>query len=193
MSDQLPLGLAPPGPAPDARNDGLYLFLRPDAAALDAIGRVANDLRARHRLSGKPQARDRLHVTMLHIGHYAGLPPEIVDKARAAAGAIRAAPFAVMFDEAVTFNTSLAVVLRSSDDLMALAVLRDQAYRAMRDVGLRPRNVIANPHITLLRDLHVLAPERVEPVRWTVREFSLVHSLVGQGRHVELGRWTLQA
>lgn len=192
MSDQLPLGLTPPGPEPEARNDGLYLFLYPDADALDAVDRVSGDLRARHRLSGQPQARDRLHVTMLHIGHYDGLPPEVVAKAKAAAGAIRAAPFAVMFDEAATFNTSLAVVLRSTDDLMALAMLRDQAYRAMRDVGLRPRTVIANPHITLLRDLHVLAPERVEPVRWTVREFSLVHSLVGQTQHVELGRWTLQ-
>ena len=131
-------------------------------------------------------------MTLLHIGHYDGLPPEVVAKAREAAGRIRAAPFAVMFDEAVTFAGSLAVVLRCSDDLPALAMLRDQAYRAMRDAGIRPRTVIANPHITLMYDLKVVPPQAAGPVRWTVKEFALVHSLVGQTRHVVLGRFRLR-
>ena len=49
-----------------------------------------------------------------------------------------------------------------------------------------------NPHVTLLYD-RALAPEApVEPVSWTVSEFVLIHSLLGQTRHIVLGRWALQ-
>jgi len=45
--------------------------------------------------------------------------------------------------------------------------------------------------VTLLYD-DVLVQERaVEPIRWTVSEFVLVHSLLGQTRHIPLARWSL--
>ena len=31
----------------------------------------------------------------------------------------------------------------------------------------------------------------IEPVRWTVRDVVLVHSLLGQGRYIPLERWQL--
>jgi 2'-5' RNA ligase len=37
----------------------------------------------------------------------------------------------------------------------------------------------------------LLEARAVEPIRWTVREFVLVHSLLGQTRHVPLARWSL--
>ena len=55
----------------------------------------------------------------------------------------------------------------------------------------RPVASQVTPHVTLLYD-DVLVEERaVEPIRWTVREFVLVHSLLGQTRHVPLARWPL--
>jgi RNA 2',3'-cyclic 3'-phosphodiesterase len=45
------------------------------------------------------------------------------------------------------------------------------------------------PHVTLLYDDRCVAEQAVDTVRWTVREFVLVHSLHGQGRYVFLGRW----
>lgn len=35
--------------------------------------------------------------------------------------------------------------------------------------------------------------QTVKSFRWTVGEFALVNSLVGQGRYIELGRWPLQS
>jgi 2'-5' RNA ligase len=37
----------------------------------------------------------------------------------------------------------------------------------------------------------VIAPEKVAPIAWRAREFVLVHSLLGQTRHIPLARWPL--
>lgn len=49
------------------------------------------------------------------------------------------------------------------------------------------------PHISLLYDDQCMAEQAVETIGWTVREFVLVHSLLGQGQHVPLAHWPLQA
>jgi 2'-5' RNA ligase len=48
------------------------------------------------------------------------------------------------------------------------------------------------PHVTLLRDPLRAKPLRVNPIVWTVRDFVLIHSLLGQTKHVHLGRWPLR-
>jgi 2'-5' RNA ligase len=48
------------------------------------------------------------------------------------------------------------------------------------------------PHMTLLYDHRSIDMRPVEPVRWKVREFVLIRSLVGQHKHDCLGRWELK-
>ena len=48
------------------------------------------------------------------------------------------------------------------------------------------------PHMTLLYDTRMVAERPIEPMRLTVRDFALVHSLVGQSRYIELARWPLR-
>jgi len=48
------------------------------------------------------------------------------------------------------------------------------------------------PHVTLLYDGRVVTERLVEPIRWTVREFVLVRSLLGKTRHIVIGRWPLR-
>jgi 2'-5' RNA ligase len=45
--------------------------------------------------------------------------------------------------------------------------------------------------VTLLYDDHLVAEHAVEPVSWVVREFALVHSLIGKTSHIVLGRWSV--
>jgi 2'-5' RNA ligase len=47
------------------------------------------------------------------------------------------------------------------------------------------------PHMTLLYDDSLVTERPVETVTWTVGEFVLVHSLLGQTVHVPLARWPL--
>jgi len=47
------------------------------------------------------------------------------------------------------------------------------------------------PHITLTYDRVRVKPAAIEPMAWHVREFVLVHSLLGKTTHNHLGRWAL--
>jgi 2'-5' RNA ligase len=48
------------------------------------------------------------------------------------------------------------------------------------------------PHMTLAYDRHHIEKRLLEKkIRWTVREFFLVHSLLGKTQHEELGKWPL--
>ena len=48
------------------------------------------------------------------------------------------------------------------------------------------------PHVTLLRDGKRAPPLPIAPLSWMVRDFVLVHSLLGKTTHVHLGRWPLR-
>jgi 2'-5' RNA ligase len=67
-------------------------------------------------------------------------------------------------------------------------------YLAMCRVGLQgPRaNAKFAPHVTLMYDDQGISEQAVEPVSWTAHDFVLVHSLLGQTKHVHLGRWPAQ-
>jgi 2'-5' RNA ligase len=62
---------------------------------------------------------------------------------------------------------------------------------AVERKGLGPVKRQYTPHITLLYDACGIAEHAIAPVRWTVRELALVHSLRGRSRYVVLGRWPL--
>jgi RNA 2',3'-cyclic 3'-phosphodiesterase len=47
------------------------------------------------------------------------------------------------------------------------------------------------PHLTLLYDNRRIEERFVEPIKWTVREFTLVLSLRGQTIYRPLGQWQL--
>jgi RNA 2',3'-cyclic 3'-phosphodiesterase len=47
------------------------------------------------------------------------------------------------------------------------------------------------PHMTLLYDSAGVAEHAIEPVSWRATEFRLVHSLLGQTKHISLGSWPL--
>jgi RNA 2',3'-cyclic 3'-phosphodiesterase len=45
--------------------------------------------------------------------------------------------------------------------------------------------------VTLLYGDEMVVAHPVEVIGWTVRDFVLVHSLLGRGRHIPLARWSL--
>jgi RNA 2',3'-cyclic 3'-phosphodiesterase len=136
-----------------------------------------------------------LHVSLAHVGHFASLPAYVVATARRAGSAVRTAPFNVSFDRAVSFEHSRGcpLVLRCSQGEAGFADLRRAVAVAMPDAGIRADPSIGlSPHVTLVYNgLPVPVTVLTQPIAWTVRELVLVHSLVGRGRHVHLGRWPL--
>ncbi len=179
-------------PAPEPR-DRLFFALFPDPPAAARIVARAEALRARHAMTGRVQDAARMHITLHHLGDFAGVPHRIVESASTAASAVAAAPFEVTFDSATSFggNPKALPFVLLGDENHALKAFQKTLGGAMAKALLAP-DAQFTPHVTMLRD-PVSAPEQlIEPITWTVREFVLIHSLIGQTRHIPLGRWALR-
>jgi len=177
------------------RRSDLYFALLPEPAAATDAERVAKTLSQQYRLSAKPYARDRLHISLYGIGAFAELSEDIIFAAMQAAAAVRAAPFTVTLDRVVSADEpSHPLMLCASTENPALRALHFQLRLAMHGLGLHPTTMIPSlaPHLTLLCDRRTVPDTSLDaPVTWTVRDFVLVHSLYGTGKPDQLGRWPL--
>ena len=82
------------------------------------------------------------------------------------------------------------LVLRGDDGVVGLEILYRSLGTAMLLVGLKAR-LDFTPHLTLLYSDYCIKEHFVQPVSWTVREFSLILSLRGKTKYIPLGRWKL--
>jgi 2'-5' RNA ligase len=190
----LNFGAVPPHPKrmPPRWHD-LFFAAVPDPATAERMREVARELASRHRLRSAPRPAQRLHLSLRSVGAYASLPDKVVCAAMTAGSAVEAAPFGIVFDRALSFRGGLRrpLVLLCRDEA-APAALERALGAAMRAAGLPVGAGRSIPHVALLYD-DAVVPETVlrEPIVWTVRDFVLLHSLYGQGRHRHLARWPL--
>ena len=191
MSSQLSLdGIAPP-----VFTDNLFYALLPDAESTGQIIDFARRLRAEHHLKGALIPSERLHVTLAFLGEFAGLPKSLVSSAIAAGERLEGTPFDVIFDQVQKFgHDKRAIVLRGAKITTEVNEFQRRLVDAVRYQGLKPAGSTSfTAHITLLYDAAPIVEEQIAPIRWTAREFVLVHSLAGQSRYEILGRWQLQS
>ena len=176
----------------DIPTERLFFAVMPDAASAARIAELADGLRGDHGLEGRPLARERLHVTLHHLGDYAGLPPGLLAKAQQAAARVRLPAFEVCFDQVGSFSGSRQhpFVLRSEHGAELLHGLHRELVRCLQGVGGKPEPTFT-PHLTLLYDKRRLPLQPVQPLRWLVREFVLVRSYLGQTRYQMEGCWAL--
>jgi 2'-5' RNA ligase len=191
---------------PPKPTDRLFFALFPSEEAISQIVKTSQQLRDEHGLTGKSLSNDRLHVTLHHVGDYAGgLPNGLVEAAQDVAAKIAMSAFEVTFDRAMSFAgrpRNRPFVLRGNENvkqgseggLAALMAFQKTMYLAMCRAGLQgPRaNAKFAPHVTLMYDDQGISEQAVEPVSWSAHDFVLVHSLLGQTRHIHLGRWPIQ-
>ena len=188
MTDQL---LFPGMEAARPLTDSLFFEIVPGTLARARRGAVTQDLRNKHALTGKPLA-ERLHVSLHGIGEYPSCPDEIAARAIEAAASVTMAPFEVTFDRAMSFagkagQLPLVLVGEATD---GVAALQQALGGVLAKAGLAARR--STPHVTLLYDVRRVEEQPVAPIGWTVREFVLVHSLLGRGLYKSLGRWPLR-
>ncbi len=169
----------------------LFLAAVPDAAAAAQIYRLARALKHAHKFDGKVIEPERLHVSLFFLG---GLSEQIVRVACEAAAEVPAPPFDVLFDRSASFRGkpgNQPLVLLGDDGLNRLKSFRRTLGVAMAKKGLRYlTRKDFTPHITLLYADRSVEEHPIEPIRWTVNEFVLVHSMHG---HVHLARWPLRS
>lgn len=177
--------------------DRLFLALFPPPQTALEIAGLAAWIRGTHGLRGRPLEAARFHITLSHLGDYAGLPPDVVRQAGVAAAEAAAAtqPFAVAFDRAESFASmphNRPLVLRGGEGLSALMAFHQVLLTALKKNNLgqwaKPGYT---PHVTLLYDDNLLGATPVAPVAWTAGEVVLVRSLLGETRHLHLAHWPL--
>jgi 2'-5' RNA ligase len=175
--------------------NSVFFALCPDPYAARRLDRVAWYLRHKHRLNGRPLADRRLHVSLCNIGDYARLTSEAAAAIDEAVAMITMPPFLVAFNEAKSFKSGnkQPVVLVGEDGVAGLMQFQRELVAALDRTGIgRRKRRLYNPHVTLLYDDRRIPDQPVEAISWIVREFVLVCSLHGQGRHIPLARWPLR-
>jgi len=186
------------GEAVSTSVERLFLGVMLSPAAAAATSAVLDAARGEHGLRGSPIRRDRMHVTLIHIGDYAGsLPPSVVAAVRAAVDGLSGTGFDVTFDRAASFAGAPGrhpYVLLGGEGVEPLAALRDRLFKALLRAGVRTLSREAfNPHVTLTYGDRRLAERAVDPVGWGVTEVLLIHSEVGRSTYHTLDRWPLAA
>ena len=187
---QLSLDLGPPP------QDCLFFAVTPTAAIAARIAERADRWLRRQDVRGLLRPPGLLHISMNGIGIYRGLPKRVVHAAIEAGSRVEMAPFEVTFDRVMSFKSRSRspFVLCAAVDPSGLLNLRSTIGATMQSVGFRDTGRASfKPHVTMMYTDDMMDQARVdEPIRWTVRDFVLVHSLQGRGRHVHCRRWPLR-
>ena len=177
--------------------DRLFFALLPSAGAAASIAGLAPRLRAELRLSGRSIDAARWHVTLIHLGDFAAMPFDVVEAASRVAATIPQPPVEIVLDRAGSFRRargSAPFVLLADERSGGVVGLHQTLGQALADAGLacESKRPFA-PHLTLMYGDHAVEARPIEPIRWMAHELVLVHSLIGQGQHITLGRWPLQS
>lgn len=176
--------------------DSLFFALFPDLAVSGQIECFVQKLCAENAVIGRPLATKRFHVSLHHLGNFRGLPPEAIVAAEQAASTVAVPPFELTFDHVLSFKSKNAdnkpLVLGIHQVPPTLTQLHRTLGIALKQTGFdRTIKTGFKPHLTLLYGDHQIV-QGIEPITWTVREFVLVHSLLGKTRYIPLARWPLK-
>lgn len=178
------------------RPERLFFGLLPDPETAGRAVRLADRFIRDRRLAGRPLRRDRLHVSLHHVGDYTRLKSRFLFAASRAAEAVSMHPFELTFRRIGGFEGpplgrrpgARPLVLFA--DGGAVAGLHARLGAAMERCGLRAGPGLT-PHMTLFYGAETVPVEPVEPIRFAVGDFVLIHSALGLGRYTVVERWPL--
>jgi len=186
-----------PGFEPERRSDAafpahrFYLALKPDGSAAEKASETALRLKYENQLAGNPLKRGNFHISLPLLWEGEKPPGDLVEILSTRMQTVRRPPFEIVLDMAMSFR-------QARRHLLVLGTTRSVAniYELNRQLvfanGFRTRRGSFNPHMTLLYTDKLVEKQPIEPIRWTAREFVLIHSFVGLGRQEIAACWPLQ-
>jgi RNA 2',3'-cyclic 3'-phosphodiesterase len=176
-----------------SQKERIFFACLPDAATAARIHAFAEERKREHGFEATLILPEHLHVTLFHLGDWAVLPEEIVRLAKEAAAQVDVPPFEAAFARAESFRNSTGVYpFVLTGDIAPWRALHASLAAALKRVGLGGATQGEfKPHVTLTYDKLRIKPAAIEPIEWTVRDFALVHSLLGKTTHHRLARWHL--
>lgn len=179
------------------RSERLFLGVRLDGDTARRVERFRRGFCAEHDVEGSLRPRELLHISLHFIGDFARLPSAVIHGARRAGQTVALPPFDVTLNHVQSFEVNppkhgkpgrhALVLLGESAPLVEL---HHALGSALRDWGLKATDHFT-PHVTLLYGPKVVLKRTIDPIRFTVEDFSLIHSERGRSRYNTLGNWSL--
>lgn len=169
----------------------LFFALWPDAPVRDALHSAVERVAA-FRVAGRRVEPGKYHLTLHFLGESADVPASTIDRCRRAAATVACDAFRLVIDRAGSFPPARVEWLAPSGG-SGLDALWSAMAEALDEAGVAVRGTDAfRAHVTVLRGLSTSLGElRIEPIRWPVDAFVLVHSHAGH--YDVIGRWPLAA
>ncbi len=167
----------------------LFFALWPDRAQRQHI--AAHQAQWQWAPPAQPTPAAKLHLTVLFME---GVPADRVTTLLEAGERVarHGTDFALTLDRAAIWRHGGIAHLAPSQPPAALLSLRAVLAQQVGQLGLPFDARAFAPHVTLARRAqNSQPPNTFAPLRWTVRGFSLVHSVLGTGRYDVIGRWPL--
>ena len=133
-------------------------------------------------------------MSLNFVGSFRGPPTRaVMEKASALAEKVSCRAFAVTLNQVESWQGDpRPLVLVGDDGLIGVRLLHTAIHKALAAGTMAPRREPEIwPHVSLLWDRGEAPPQFVEPITWKVRDFVLLDSPHGEGRHEVLGRWLL--
>lgn len=176
-------------------DDRIFFAILAESAIAGPLARKAVDLDRELGLQGWFVPEDHIHISLVGLGDHDGFPQELVEIACRIGSMIVAKPFEVSFDRLSAFGGGSLVLRGGSGSNPALQEFWRNLTALISDSPLKcflTKSI--EPHVTLLRDearVPKIRERSIDPVSWLVRDFVLIHSLIGKGVYKERGRWQL--
>ena len=184
-----------PGFELDESAASAFLAIIPAEDAGARIEALQRRMRSLHRLTGQLLPAERIYSSVYAIGDWPDSPQSLRDKVATVAESIDFPPIELYFDSVLSFSgpsTAHPLVLRAGRDAGIAREFHASIAKAMKGAGIGAGpDPLYVPHIALLHDDTIVEERPIEPVRWTAREFVLMHRPPGQSRSMILGRWPL--
>jgi len=158
------------------------------------LERLGLCLQQAHRLRGQRIGQDRLHITLAPVFAPHRSLTDTIARAKSAADGIRYGRFPVCLEWSESFRLRRGhhpFVLRGDQGMRPLTELRREMRASLLRAGFTVERGFT-PHITLLWADRPVEANPIAPIAWPVRDFALVLSLVGQSRHIHVGRWPIE-
>lgn len=182
------------GPQSITTMQRLFFAILPDDDSRRAIARAAEGLRQRGTIRGQWVDPGRYHLTLHFLGNHAGLPPDLIARAAAAAGRVSTKSFELTLDHMGGFpGRKPPGVLRCPDGPVPVQGLWSDLRHELVQSGFGGEIEAGfSPHVTLLySEEKKLEREPITPIRWRVLQFVLMQSLIGRHDYRVLGEWRL--
>lgn len=179
------------------RPERLFFALFPDAGTSIRVGRFSQRFIRENHLGGTRLETERLHVSLHHVGDFKRLRTKFIFAARRAGKAVSMYPFEMSFRFIRSFEGAPSLkgrprrrklVLLGEGD--AVSELHKILGTAMGKNGLRTAEHFT-PHMTLSYGSKPIPEQAIEPIRFVVKEFMLVHSKLWLTQYDIIDCWPL--